>query len=276
MKISVIITTYNRPDALKRVLDGLLFQTRLPDEIMIADDGSGHSTKIMLEPYLNHSRIHIMQVWQEDKGFRAARIRNMAIAESSGDYLVLLDGDCIPEKHFIQDHLDLAQKGCFFQGKRVIVSRSVERKFTHKTCNSKSILMIQALKRQISNCHHIFRIPFFPSYTTGRLSGVRSCNMGLFREDLEVVNGFNHDFEGWGREDSELVVRLFKYGLKRKENPFKAICFHLWHHENIRNCLALNDGILKQAITSESFFCRSGLNEFDETKTKQINTQTGD
>ncbi len=263
MKISVIITTYNRPDALKKVLDGLLTQTRLPREIIIADDGSDTLTKNMLQPYLNHNRIWIRHVWQEDNGFRAARIRNMAIAESSGDYLVLLDGDCIPEKHFIQDHLDLARQGYFFQGKRVIVTQSVEREFNNNTCNSKTRLMMHALKNEISNCHHIVRIPFFPSYTISRLSGVRSCNMGLFRKDIQAVNGFNHDFEGWGREDSELVVRLFKYGLKRKENPFKAVCFHLWHHENKRNLLELNDSILNKTLESGSFFCKSGLNEFD-------------
>jgi len=263
MKTSVIVTTYNRPDALKRVLDGLLSQTRLPDEIIVADDGSGNPTKSMLQPYLNHTRVRIRHVWQEDIGFRAARIRNMAITESNGDYLILLDGDCIPAKYFVRDHLDLSQKGCFFQGKRVIVNQSVERGFDHNACNSNTILMIHALKKEISNRHHIFRIPFFPSFTTSKLSGVRSCNMGLFRDDIEAVNGFNHDFNGWGREDSELVVRLFKYGLKRKENPFKAICFHLWHYENKRNYLEKNDKILKKAMESESFFCKSGLNELD-------------
>jgi glycosyltransferase involved in cell wall biosynthesis len=263
MKISVIITTYNRPDALKRVLDGLMFQTRLPDEIIIADDGSGKSTKAMLDSYLSQTRIRIEHVWHEDMGFRAARIRNMAIAKSCGDYLVLLDGDCIPEKHFIQDHLGLAQKGYFFQGKRVIVGQSAQSTFNHITCNSKTRLMGLALKKKISNCHHIFRIPFFPSYTISRLSGVRSCNMGMFIDDIRAVNGFNHAFLGWGREDSEFVVRLFKYGLKRKENPFKAICFHLWHNENKRNCLEKNDKMLEQARASKSFFCKSGLNELD-------------
>ncbi len=263
MRISVIITTYNRVDALKRVLEGLLCQTVLPEQIIVADDGSDNSTKTMLAPYLQQSRIEILHAWQEDEGFRAARIRNKAIAKSDGDYLILLDGDCIPEKNFIRDHLGLAQKGCFFQGKRVIVAKSVEREFNYKTCNSKTALISHAFKNEISNRHHIFRIPFFPSYTTGKLSGVRSCNMGLFRDDIKAVNGFNHDFRGWGREDSELVVRLFKYGLKRKENPFKAICFHLWHDENKRNRLDKNDTMLRKAIESESFFCKSGLDEFD-------------
>ncbi len=266
MKISVIVTTYNRPSALKRVIEGLLHQTRLPDEIVVADDGSTDSTGQMLLPYLKHSSIKIKHVWQEDKGFRAARIRNLAIKESMGEYLLLLDGDCIPEKHFVEDHKALAQKGCFFQGKRIIINKAAEKKFNHMVCNSKLKLMICAVKNEISNRHHIFRIPFFPSYTTQKLSGVRSCNMGLFKEDVRAVNGFNMAFEGWGREDSELVVRLYKFGVKRKENPFRAICFHLWHHENKRDDLEKNDRLLKQVQASESFLCRSGLKELIENR----------
>lgn len=264
MKISVIITTYNRPDALKKVLDGLLHQTLLPDEIIIADDGSGNSTKVMLQSYLNHSQIRIRHVWQEDKGFRAARIRNKAIFASTGEYLLLLDGDCIPGKYFVRDHMDLAQKGCFFQGKRVLVEKSVEQIFNRTNCNSTARLIIHALKNEISNSHHIIRIPFFPSYKVKKLSGIRSCNMGVFRDDIFAVNGFNHNFEGWGREDSEFVARLYKYGLKRKENPFRAICFHLWHDESTRGSLKRNDKILKETLKLESFSCKSGLNDMIE------------
>ncbi len=265
MKISVIVTTYNRPDALKKVLDGLLFQTRLPEEIIIADDGSTDETRLMLQTYLKHSQIRIKHVWQEDKGFRAARIRNMGINQSNSDYIILLDGDCIPDQYFIKDHLSLAQQGCFFQGKRVLVNQSAEKKVDQRICNSINKLLILALKKDLSNRHHIIHIPFCPSYTTRRMSGVRSCNMGFFRDDIKAVNGFNHNFQGWGREDSELVVRLFKYGLKRKENPFKAVCYHLWHKENKRNSLENNDKILENTIKSESFFCKSGLNELIKT-----------
>ena len=87
--------------------------------------------------------------------------------------------------------------------------------------------------------------------------------MGIFKSDLIEVNGFNHEFEGWGREDSELVVRLYKYGLKRKENPFQAICYHLWHPENDRTGLKKNNKILRQVIDSHSYKCRSGLNELN-------------
>lgn len=263
MRISVIVTTYNRPEALTKVLDGLLNQTRLPAEILVADDGSGQPTRQALASYLTQTRVTVRHICQADKGFRAARIRNKAISKSAGDYLVLLDGDCIPEKNFIRDHAGLAQSGCFFQGKRVLVNQGAEKQFNHIHCNSKMKRMLLAFKSDLSNRHHIFRLPFSPSYTTSKLSGVRSCNMGIFKQDLYAVNGFNHAFEGWGREDSELVVRLFKYGLKRKENPFKAICYHLWHPENDRSDLEKNNKILQQVTDSTSIACKAGLNELD-------------
>ena len=259
MKICVIVTTYNRPDALKKVMEGLMNQIFLPDEIIIADDGSDDNTKNMLKPYIQKK--NIKHVWHEDKGFRAARIRNLAISKSNSEYLVLLDGDCIPEKRFVADHKQLAQKGYFFQGKRVIVSKNIEKKINYAQFNSLKYLMIKALKNEISNWHHMFRTPFFSSYTLKKLSGVRSCNMGVFKSDVLFINGFNNEFEGWGREDSEFVVRLYKYGLKRKENPFKAICYHLWHKENTRDFLNYNNELLDWAIKSDNFYCKSGIKE---------------
>jgi len=264
MKVSVIVTTYNRPDALKRVLDGLVNQTRPPEEVIIADDGSTDETQSMLTPFLKHQQIDIKHAWQADEGFRAARIRNKAILNASGDYLVLLDGDCIPEPHLIEDHVSLARKGCFFQGKRVLVNEPAVDEFSFDDILSKGRLFQYALQGKISNSHHIFRLPFLPSYRTRKLSGIRSCNFGLFREDIFAVNGFNQEFKGWGREDSELVVRLFKYGLKRIEHPFKALVYHLWHQENTRHNIDRNDQILENAMASDTYFCNKGLKQLSE------------
>ncbi len=261
MNISVIVPTYNRPGALKKVLDGLVNQTCLPHEIIIADDGSTPETAHMLASYLNRSDVTVHHVWQEDKGFRAARIRNKAILKSTGEYLLLLDGDCIPERHFVGDHLALAEAGCFFQGKRVLVNQKIVDRFDYRAMGSFFKRMAYVITAGVSNGHHVLRIPFFPSYKVEKLSGVRSCNMGIFKKDVTAVNGFNHDFIGWGREDSEFVTRLFRYGLKRKENPFKAICYHLWHGENSRNNLEKNDRILENAAASAAFFCESGLTQ---------------
>jgi glycosyltransferase involved in cell wall biosynthesis len=264
MRISVIVTTYNRPDALKKVLDGLLHQTRLPDEIIIADDGSGDETRIMLQTYLKHSQIGVKHVWQKDKGFRLAEIRNKAILQSNSEYLIFLDGDCIPEQHFIEDHLSLAQKGFFFQGKRVIISQNATINFSFHDTNSIWRLLKHAVTSTVSNSHHIIRLPFFPSYTTAKLSGIRGCNMGFFKDDLLSINGFNQEFKGWGREDSEIVVRMYKLGIKRKEHPFRAICYHLWHKENQRHELEQNDQLLGQAMESDSYYCNIGIKKNNE------------
>lgn len=261
MKISVIVSTYNRPDALVKVLDGLLAQTRLPDEIIIADDGSTDDTRTALQPFLENKHIPIKHVWQTDDGFRLAQIRNRAILASVCEYLVFLDGDCIPQNHYVQDHLHLAQKGHFFQGKRVIVTQKAHEAFDFSDTQSVFCLLKHAAASSISNSHHIIRLPFFPSYTTSKLSGIRGCNMGFFKADLLAVNGFNQAFKGWGREDSEIVVRLYKYGLKRKEHPFRAICYHLWHKENTRQTIDVNDQLLEQAMASNSYYCTIGIKQ---------------
>ena len=259
MKLSVIVPTYNRPSALVKVLDGLLAQSRLPDEIIIADDGSDILTREAVRPYLSNTKIRVSHIWQEDKGFRAARIRNRAVKASGGDYLVFLDGDCIPHRHFINDHERLARKGYFFQGKRVIVSKKASPGFSFTDTDSALRLIRHLVLFRISNGHHIVRLPFFPSQITSKLSGIRSCNMGVFRQDIMAVNGFNQAFTGWGREDSELAVRLYKYGLKRKEHPFMAICYHLWHQENSRDNIEKNDALLNQTLAGEKYYCEFGI-----------------
>ncbi|QTA84352.1 glycosyltransferase family 2 protein [Desulfonema magnum] len=259
MKLSVIITTYNRPDMLRKVLEGLCHQTRPAYEVIIADDGSGPETLEVVRRFMDDALLPIYHVWQEDLGFRSSEIRNKAIRKSSGEYIIMLDGDCIPEKHFIEDHLCLAEKGFFFQGKRILVSRKLTHIFSYKDTDSKMRLLKHFVSGNISNSHHLVRLPFLPPYSLTRLNGIRGCNMGFFREDIFAINGYNQAFVGWGREDSELAVRFYKYGLKRKEHPFMAVCFHLWHEENNRKRLDKNDQLLKKAIDSDQHKCLNGL-----------------
>ena len=259
MKISVIMTTYNRPQALEKVLDGLRQQTVLPDEVIVADDGSGPGTADLISRLLKRTAFPLYHVWHADEGFRAASIRNKAIARSTGEYIISLDGDCIPERHFIEDHRRLAQQGFFFQGRRMLVSRTLSDGFSCHRVDTVWKKMKLLLSGQIGNCHHIVRLPFVRSFTSTSLEGVMSCNMGFFKDDLLAVNGFNQDFKGWGREDSELAVRLFNYGLKRKSHPFMAACFHLWHPENDRSRIAENDDLLEIAKKSGDHRCKNGI-----------------
>lgn len=259
MQAAVIVTTYNRPRALQEVLRGLNRQTCPPAQVAVADDGSGPETVALVERATAAAPYPLKHVWQEDHGFRAARIRNRAIEVCDQEYIILLDGDCIPGRHFVDDHLRLAGAGRFFQGKRILVGSRLSPRFTAEDANSPWKLVFQILRGQLGNWHHLVRVPFVKAFHTRRLGGVRSCNMGLFRKDLAAVNGFNQDFEGWGREDTELVVRLYRLGLKRMEHPFMAACFHLWHPEHDRRYLAHNDRLLEAALTSDSYFCENGL-----------------
>lgn len=259
MRVSLIITTYNRPDALRRVLEGTGEQSRMPDEILIADDGSGPETSGIIQEFSKVFPCRFEHVWHEDQGFRAARIRNRAMAMATGGYFILLDGDCIPPRHFVQDHLMLAEEGLFFQGKRILVGRELSSGFSCKEANSFPRLLKALLLRDIQNAHHMIRFPPFPAQRSRSLSGIKSCNMGFFRKDIVAVNGFNQDFVGWGREDSELAVRLYRYGLRRKGHPFMAVCFHLWHKGYDRTAIHMNDQLLNKTMESDEYFCPNGL-----------------
>jgi glycosyltransferase involved in cell wall biosynthesis len=257
MRISVVVTTYNRPDALLRVLRGLVHQARLPDEIIVADDGSGESTRACVTAFEERCPVSLRHVWQADQGFQAARIRNMGIRESRGDYLIFLDGDCIPDHHFVLDHARLARPNHFMQGKRVLVEKALADRFDHQSANSDRLRWL--LCRHISNRHHLLRLPWLPAVSSRRLTGIRSCNMGIYRTDLLAVNGFNEVFSGWGREDSELAVRLYRYGLKRLDHGFAAICFHLWHKGYSREEITHNDQLLADTIRSKRYDCIHGI-----------------
>ncbi|MBI4823607.1 MAG: glycosyltransferase family 2 protein [Nitrospirae bacterium] len=259
MKVSVIVTTYNRPSYLKKVLEGLAFQKTLPDEVIVADDGSGAETEDVVRGFAEKASFPVIHVWHEDKGRRAAKTRNEAIKKSVCGYIVILDDDCIPDRRFVYDHIRLAEKGCFVQGKRVIVGRKASGAFSARDANSLPALLKLAAGFSISNSHHILRMPFFPARRNRKLKGIMSCNMGFFRDDIFAVNGFNEAFVGWGREDSELGVRLFNYGIKRKEHLFRAICYHLWHPSYPRESLQRNDMILEETIKSGVYFSPYGI-----------------
>lgn len=253
--ISVIITTYNNPDYLRRVLDGYATQTTYPDELIIADDGSGVETADAVQSFALRAPFTVKHVRQDDLGFRAATIRNRAIKRCSGDYVIFSDGDCIPHPRFIEDHRRLIRPGWFVQGKRMLVGKKASPSFSPVGA---ARLAYYCIRGQLSGCHHIPRVPGLAREKNG-LRGIKTCNLAVFRTDLLEVNGFNEEFRGWGREDAELAARLLSYGLRRKDPPFSAIVYHLWHEENPRESLAENDRMLEETIRSGIHVCRNGI-----------------
>lgn len=257
--ISVIITTYNSPAYLQRVLTAYLQQTVLPRELIVADDGSTTETAAVVEAFRLHAPFPVQHVWHEDLGFRAAKIRNEAIKVSTGNYLLFSDGDCLPHPAFVADHAALAKPGYFVQGKRMLVRKQAAETFA---VTSSIGLLGGCLTGQLSGAHHLLRIPGFALETHG-LRGIKTCNFALYRDAALAINGFNEAFVGWGREDSEFAARLIAYGLKRHDPPFSALVFHLWHPENSRDNLDENDRMLADAVASRAFRCSCGI--IDET-----------
>ncbi len=260
MKVSVIVSTYNKAGELARVLEGLRAQLILPHEVIVADDGSGPETAALVESFKREGfPCPLLHVWDEDKGFRLAFIRNKAIKSATGEYAVIMDGDCIVGRHFTGDHLRLAEEGYFVQGKRVMVGRETSSYITQGHINSRAWLFRAFVSGGLSNVHHLIRLPWLPALRKTSMRGIKGCNMAFHMGDLRAVNGYNEDFTGWGREDSELAARLYNLGVKRKEHPFMAACFHLWHEDNQRTRLDENDRILRNAIASGGHWCPNGI-----------------
>ncbi|SVB25310.1 uncharacterized protein METZ01_LOCUS178164 [marine metagenome] len=260
MRVSVIITTYNRPDALLLVLQSIESQTKLPEEVIIADDGSDDNTEKLITNYQESSSLNIIHSWQEDKGFRAAKSRNKAIAISNFEYIVLVDGDMILHPKFIQDHLDNAEPGYFIQGTRVLLTQ----KRTQQALNN-STGNFSFLSRGIRNRKNAIHSNYFSKLLSKKknyIKGIKTCNMSFYKEDCLNINGFNNDFEGWGREDSEFAVRLLNSGINRKNVRFNMIQFHLWHKEATRDSLGQNDATLHSAIDNHVNWCDNGISKY--------------
>jgi glycosyltransferase involved in cell wall biosynthesis len=253
--IAVIVSTYNSPEYLRRVLEGYRVQRRYPDELIVADDGSTEETGRLVKEFAGAAPFTVRHVWHEDHGFRLAEIRNRAIAAATADYLIFSDGDCIPHPRFVEDHGRALRKGWFVTGKRMLVGSQLSAAFAWQ---GTAAAIGSCLRGEMSGSHHLIRLPWLTMIKQG-FKGLRGCNMAMFRVDLLAVNGFNQRITGWGREDSELVARLLAYGLKRRETPFSAMVFHLWHPENSRGSLAENDLLLRESIASGQFRCPSGI-----------------
>ncbi|ERJ60638.1 glycosyltransferase family 2 protein [Sphingobacterium paucimobilis] len=267
MNISLLITTYNRPDALEAVLTSIRFQSIKPQQVIVADDGSDDRTRILIENFQDKYGISVDHVWHEDLGFRVAEIRNRALAQVKHEYVVMIDSDIVMDENFIKDHRDNAKIGFFLQGGRNLLSPELTDKilltpdvYPRFRYAEKGVEM-RLEKRLLS-----FRAPWltrlYKRELVNELSGIRTCNMSFFFNDLLAVNGFNNEFVGWGREDSELVVRLFNYGVKRYNIKFSALCYHLYHKEESRASLPENEMILDATIKKRLVRCENGLTKF--------------
>jgi glycosyltransferase involved in cell wall biosynthesis len=263
LDVSLIVTTYNRPDALELVLKSVFKQTKLPREILVADDGSGAETKEMINSLKEGAPVLIKHLWQEDKGFRVAACRNSAIREAQGEYIILIDGDICLHPSFIEDHIKAARKGYFVQGSRCFLSQRVTGQLLGKSTPFKASVFMGGLENRLKAVHSRLLSRIF-STRSSSLKGIRTSNMAVWKEDIEAVNGFNEDFEGWGREDSEFVARLYHKGLKRLNLKCSGQGFHLYHKEASRDHLKKNEKLLAETLEQKKVCCKNGLCQEDK------------
>ena len=259
MKTALIITTYNWKEALNAVLNSVMQQTQLPDQVIIADDGSREDTQQLIQQYQSHFPVPLLHSWQKDQGFRAAASRNKAIALSDCEYLIIIDGDMVLDKNFIASHKTVAKKNQFVQGGRVLTDP--QRAQTIINDQKTPHFFSSGLSNRHNSLNNSWLSQRF-SKEKNTESSTRSCNMAFWRSDVIECNGFNEDFVGWGREDSEFVHRMLNLEKTRLYLKFAGIAYHLHHNENSRASLAQNDEILAKTISQRLTYCPNGIDKY--------------
>lgn len=275
--ISIVITTYNRSEALVPVLAALSIQTDRNFEVVVADDGSKPDHQFAIESTASRLGVPVTHVWHPDVGFTASRVRNLGVAASRGNYIVLLDGDCVPELDFVHQHRTLARSGYFVNGSRVLLSEKLSRAVLagNVRVHGRGFLfwLYQRVLGDTNKLAAQWRLPDWAirEELKFRWKGIRSCNMGVWRSDYEAINGFDESFVGWGHEDADFVLRLHNAGVVRKNGFFATEVYHLWHREANRGNESQNAATVRQRVLSGQVLPTIGYSESRHAKDVVVN-----
>ena len=267
MRKAFVVLTYNRSDALLAVLRALAPQCGPDDVVVIADDGSRHEHVVALRRGLPPFACPVRHVWHPDVGFTAARARNLGAAHAGADYIVFMDGDCVPTVHFAAGHGRLAQPGHFLNGSRVLLNEHLTAEVIAGRTDLAQLSAAQWLRLRwrgdVNKLTHLLCWTAAPGrvQTGFAWKGIRSCNFGVWYRDFEAVNGFDETFSGWGHEDADLVLRLHRHGCRRKNGHLATEVFHLWHRENSRADEAVNRERVEQRLRGSMIRAATGLAE---------------
>jgi glycosyltransferase involved in cell wall biosynthesis len=255
---SIVVSTYNRPDALALVLAALRAQDHLPDEVLVADDGSDARTATLVASIASTFPVPLHHVWHADEGFRAGAIRNRAIAAATGAYVLQLDGDIVLHRAAVRHHLAFARPDTFVQGSRALLDRAL----TEQLLRTQRI-GAHPFERGVGHRLNGWYLPWLAPFGTGAprdpLVRVRGCHVAYWRADALRVNGYNEAMTGWGLEDSEFVARLQHAGVTRRTLKFAAVAWHLWHEERPRDAVPANRAIYDRTIAERATRCALGI-----------------
>jgi glycosyltransferase involved in cell wall biosynthesis len=268
VKLTVVVTTYNRPDALAAVLDGYADQSDREFDLIVADDGSTRDTAELVQRFASRAPFEVLHVWQEDQGFRAAAIRNKAVAKTNAEFIVFSDGDCVPSRTFLHQHRRLAERGWFLSGNRVLLSQGFTARVLAERLPIQDWTWAQWMRArsrgEVNRVTPLLRLSDgrWRKRRAGQWEGVKTCNLSVWREDLLRVNGLDESYSGWGLEDSDLVIRLLHVGVRNKNARFAAPVFHLWHAENDRSRLPANQKRLDEILRSKRVTAVAGMDQY--------------
>jgi GT2 family glycosyltransferase len=265
---SVIISVYSDLEALQLIIDSLLHQSLPPNEIIVAEDSEHNTIKTYLQSLENEKIIHLCQ---PDIGWQKEKILNKAINASSGEYLIFIDGDCVPYKNFVESHLALSQKNTALCGRRTEPGKYFSTLLRQKK------LLLQNFKKNYLYNFFVMSRDHIRHYDEGIDLGYNSllfrllhtftrkethivgCNWSCYKEDMVKINGFDEDFTmPTHGEDSDVERRLRHFGVKMRSCRNAAIVVHLYHKK------VFNEAICEQAqkimqSKKNIFICKNGL-----------------
>lgn len=251
---SIIISTYNSPAWLEKVLIGYFNQDRRDFEIVIADDGSTEETRILIDAMKAIAPVPVVHVWQRDDGFRKCRILNKCVLHANADYLIFTDGDCIPRRDFVSTHIGAAEPGMYVSGGSLLLpmplSKLIDRDdIEQQRCFDKRWLYEKGLKPT----RKILRITAGPMLAAmlNRFSpaacNFKGSNAAAWKSDVLRVNGFDERM-AYGGEDREFGVRLRNLGIRARDVKYSAALVHLDHAKGYRDpaLMAQNKALRKK------------------------------
>jgi glycosyltransferase involved in cell wall biosynthesis len=237
VRVSLVITTYENPRALELVLAGVARQSRPPDEVLVADDGSSPGTCDVIDAFARDRPFPVHHIWQENLGFRKCAILNHAVATSTGDYLIFLDGDCIPLSTFVEAHARASRRGSYLTGSKVWLRDRDARALTPDAVRRGFADTFGTWQLRARRGHHVYlrRIPLLARL----LDGIgherwRGENSSTFKEHIERVNGFDERFS-YGWEDADFGRRLISAGIMPRSIRYRCPVLHLDHPRPYRD-----------------------------------------
>ena len=268
IQASLIITTYEMPEHLKLVCANLKRQSRQDFEVIFCDDGSGRDTAEVIAQFAQSTSIPVQSVWQEHQGFRKCKILNQALIKARGDLLIFLDGDCVPHWQFVEDHLNQQEKGFYLAGRRVELGPQLSAKISPKWVEEGYFdwphpsLIWSALQGDSEFINRSVRVtsPVLRSWLRmNHVVDLKGCNYSVPKSVLLALNGFDETYEGYGREDTDVEIRLQNYGLKIKSMKGLALQFHVWHPR--REFTPANEDLLADVKRTGRVRAIKGLSE---------------